>query len=119
VAQIVRLVEQHAQAKENVDERDLLRASGALSRLGLELGLYRCRDVDCPDAVFSFKGFPEYPCPVEIEERSSGFMEGHHKGHWGKRMVVLCMEHDEPAALRGYTNVIELAAVDRLLKEIA
>jgi len=117
-AQIAALVADHARAQGRVNERDLLRASGALHRLGVDLGVYKDRDIDCPKASFRFLGFPHYACPVEIEERSGGFLARHHREHRKQRVVVLCMEHDQPEVLQDYTDVIELKALNRLLREI-
>ncbi len=73
-AQLKRVVGEHRNTKElNIDEADLLRAAGALSMLGLDLGLYLTKGYDCPKSRFKFSGFPPYPCPVEIKKRSSRF----------------------------------------------
>jgi hypothetical protein len=114
--QVEELVAQHAKAAPNVDERDLLRAAGALHRLGLKLGMYRTKGIDCPDATFELGGLPEYPCQVEIEEQSGGFLDKQHKRHRKERAVVLCMEHDKPEVLSGYTDVIELRSLCSVLK---
>ncbi|MCH8150912.1 MAG: hypothetical protein IH830_00890 [Planctomycetes bacterium] len=117
--QICSLVADHKPTAPNVDERDLLRASGALDMLGIRLGTYRLKDIDCPDASFTADGFPAYPCPIEVEERSSGFLASHHKKHRKERVVVLCMEHDRDEVLSGYVDIIELRELCRLLKEAA
>jgi hypothetical protein len=118
--QIAALVEQHRNKEgKAVGEYDLLRASGALDRLGLDLGMFRQTQLDCPDAVFHFEGYPPYPCPVEIEERSSGFKAPHHRAHRKGRAVVLCLVHDAPDVLAEYIDVIELASVKHLLEECA
>jgi len=116
--QFSEIVKQHEQALKNVDERDLLRTSGALHRLGIDLGVYRTAGIDYPNATFSMGEYPAYKCPVEIEERSSGFLAAHHKSHRKMRAVVLYMDHDEPGALSGYIDVIELKAVELLLREL-
>ena len=86
-----------------------------LPQLGIDLGLYRSRDIDCRDAKFRFANLPEYACPVEIEERSSGFLSRHHARHRRQRIVVLCMEHDAPTVLQGYVDVLELRELSRSL----
>lgn len=117
--QLDSLVREHEKALRNVDERDLLRASGALDKLGVYLGMYRRQGIDCPDATFAFCGYPAYPCPVEIEERSSGFLATHHSKHRRERLVLLCMVHDAPEVLQGYVDVIELRELGRMLEEVA
>lgn len=117
--QISGLVADHRGASGNVDERDLLRAGGALDKLGISLGLYRSKGVDCQDSAFRLCGYPRYACPVEIEERSRGFLAKHHVRHRRQRLVVLCMEHDAPEVLSGYTDVIELRELARVIGEPA
>jgi hypothetical protein len=107
-AQLREIVADHEKGEPNVDERDLLRASGALERLGIKIGMYRSRGIDCPDARFELCGYPPYPCQVEIEERSSGFLAPQHRAHRRERVVVLCMSHDAPQVLQAYVDVIEL-----------
>lgn len=117
VAQIRAMVEEHAAGRFAIDERDLLRASGALSKLGIDLGVYRARGIDCPDATFQFADLPPYCCPVEIEEKSSGFLSAHHAAHRKQRVVLLCMGHDEPAVAQGYVDVLELQEVAKAAGE--
>jgi len=118
-SQIAGMADQHAAKGLNVDERDLLRASGALQKLGINLGMYRSKAIDCADGTFSFRGFPEYPCPIEIEEKSSGFLATHHAPHRRQRLVVLCMQHNERSVLRRYVDVLELRELGRFLRETA
>ncbi len=118
-AQIESIAAAHDRRAGDVDERDLLRASGALSRIGIELGMYRRKGIDCPDASFEFAGLPRYCCPVEIEERSSGFLAVHHRLHRRQRLVLLCMTHDAPETLRGHVDVLELRELARVLAEVA
>jgi hypothetical protein len=117
--QLAGLVHDHERGLPNVDERDLLRASGALDKLGVHLGMYRRAGIDCPDGTFEFCGYPPYRCPIEIEEQSSGFLAAHHEKHRGKRLVLLCMAHDAPEVLQGYVDVIELCELGRMLEEVA
>lgn len=118
-SQISEMVQEHCRASPHVDERDLLRASGALSHLGMSLGMYRRTGIDCPDATFRVGDLPPYACPVEIEEYSSGFLAAHHRDHRKKRVVLLCMVHDAPEILRDYIDIIELRELDRVLREVA
>jgi len=118
-SQVADMVAQHDTAKRDIDERDLLRTAGALHKLGIELGVYRARDVDCPDAQFRLAGLPPYSCPIEIEERSRGFLADHHRRHRAGRIVVLCMHHDAPSVVRGYVDVLELRQLDQALRRIA
>jgi hypothetical protein len=93
--QLKRIVtqQQNVEAK-NVHEADLLRASGALSILGLDLSLYLTRGYDCPESRFHFSSLPPYPCPVEIKKRSARF--DYQMTHYTElpRAVVLCVKHD-------------------------
>jgi hypothetical protein len=118
-SQISEIVAEHDRRSRDVDERDLLRASGALDMLGIKLGRYRTKGIDCADARFRVDGYPEYSCPVEIEERSRGFLAGHHAAHRTQRAVLLCMEHNSPQILRGYIDVIELRELNRIMRDVA
>ena len=118
-SQIARMAEEHSTGSKNVDERDLLRASGALSKLGIHLGMYRAKGIDCPDAAFQFDELPQYPCPVEIEQKSGKFLARHHAAHRKQRVVVLCMEHDEPSVMQGYVDVLELRELAHVLRKSA
>jgi hypothetical protein len=94
-SQIRRVVTEHRNADaKNVHEADLLRAAGALSIFGLDLGLYLTKGYDCPKSQFSFSGFPTYPCPVEIKKHSSRFDYQILRYPKLPRAVVLCIEHD-------------------------
>ncbi len=119
--QISALVKEHDERPGRIHESDLLRISGALDRLGVKLGVYRTEDVDCPNASFCLRHYPVYPCPVEVEKYSSGFQAAHHRkrGHHKKRLVVLCMQHDEPSVRQAYVDVIELRELERILREHA
>ena len=117
--QIRDIVAAHASTSGNVDERDLLRASGALNKLGIHLGLYRSKGIDCEQSAFQLGGYPPYPCPIEIEESSQGFLAKHHDAHRRQRLVVLCLEHNAPQVLHNYVDVIELRELARVLREIA
>jgi hypothetical protein len=77
-----------------VHEADLLRVSGALSRLGLNVGLYLTKGYDCPNSSFQFGALPRYACPVEVKKRSSRFNYQINRYTELPRAVVLCVRHD-------------------------
>jgi hypothetical protein len=113
--QLKRVVTDHGEFDaKNIHEADLLRASGALSLLGLDLGLYLCKGYDCPRSSFNFFGLPQYSCPVEIKKRSSGF--DYQITRYAKlpRAVVLCIRHDliNPP---DHVDVIELSTLAEYL----
>jgi len=72
-SQIARVVADHRQSARSILESDLLRTTGALSLLGLELSAYLGEGYDCVDSRVQFSDLPMYPCPVEIKKRSRGF----------------------------------------------
>jgi hypothetical protein len=97
-----------------IHEADLVRASGALAKLGLQLGAYHMNGYDCPHSVFAFNGFPVYPCPVEVKKRSSGFSYQITKYTKLPRVVVLCLKHDliNPPS---HIDILELPALAKFL----
>ena len=97
-----------------VHEADLLRVAGALSLLGLDLGLYLTKGYDCPQSRFCFAALPPYPCPVEIKKRSSRFDYQITRYTEHPRVVVLCLEHDlvNPP---DHVDVVELATLAEYL----
>ena len=117
--QLKEIVSQHESSRGEIDERDLLRTSGALSKLGINLGMYRRSGIDCPDARFSLSGYPDYPCPIEVEAKSSGFLASHHRQHRKQRVVLLCMFHDAAHTQRGYVDVLEVRELARILDQVA
>jgi hypothetical protein len=117
--QVSTIVSEHEAASLNIDERDLLRSAGALDLMGLRLGVYRGKGLARPDARVQFDGYPEYPCPVEVEEQSGGFLAKHHRAHRRMRLALLCVEHDRREVLQGYVDVIELRELARLLGTVA
>jgi len=115
-SQIKRVVADHQNTDtKNVHEADLLRAAGALSVLGLDLGCYLTNGYDCPQSQFCFLGLPTYPCPVEIKKRSSRFNYQIKNYTNLPRAVVLCVEHDlkNPP---DHVDILELSALADYLK---
>jgi hypothetical protein len=95
----------------NVQEADLLRASGPLKHLGCALGGYVGAGYDCI-SEFMFWNFPAYNVPVEVKKRSRDFRYQQQK--YGKdllsRAVILCGVHDH-RQLPKNIDVIELRAL--------
>lgn len=115
-SQIQRVVAEHQNSDaKNVHEADLLRTAGALSVLGLDLSLYLTKGYDCPRSRFSFSGFPNYPCPVEIKKHSARFDYQIMRYTKLPRAVVLCIEHDlvNPP---DHVDVLELSALANYLR---
>jgi hypothetical protein len=93
--QLMRVVTDHADASAQfIKEEDLLRTSGALSLLGMDLSAYVGKGYDCPKSQFHFAGLPPYSCPVEVKKRSADFNYQVTKYAELPRAVVLCMHHD-------------------------
>jgi hypothetical protein len=114
-SQIRRVVGDHEKAKtQNVHEADLLRVAGALSLLGLDLGLYLTKGYDCPKSCFRFHNMPPYPCPVEIKKRSSRFDYQIARYTELPRAVVICLDHDllNPP---DHVDVVELSSLAKYL----
>lgn len=109
-SQISRVVKEHQSNPKNVHEADLLRTSGALSLLGVNLSLYLNKGYDCIQSTFQFSNLPVYPCPVEIKKHSSGFK--YQILNYAKlpRAVVLCVEHDFHSP-PDHVDVIELSTL--------
>lgn len=117
--QICRVVEDHRRVGEkNVHEFDVLRVTGALSKLGVNLGPLRVRGYDCSPSAFRFEGYENYPCPVELKKRSSGF--NYQEARYLKlpRVVILCVEHDR-ANLPAYADAVDLSALCEYLSKAA
>ncbi len=110
VNEIARVVRDHLPDTRlpHVQEADLLRASGALGRLGVSLGGYVGKGYDCR-SEFSFRDYRPYGVPIEIKRNSRDFSYQEHK--YGKdalsRAVVLCAVHDH-RQMRAHIDVIEL-----------
>jgi hypothetical protein len=95
ISQFKRFVKDYGQPKVKlVSEADLLRLAGAFDHLGLRLGPYLLRGFDCPTSSFCFADYPEYPCPVEIKKRASGFEYQIRNYPTLPRAVVLCLDYD-------------------------
>src|SRR5438094_5382163 len=79
----------------NVDEKDLLRASGPLSVMGVELGPYVKTGYDC-EGKFQFLDFEPYDVPVEIKKASSDFkyQQKRYSPEQLSRVVILCVKHN-------------------------
>ena len=95
----------------HIQETDLLRASGPLKHLGMQLGGYVGKGYDCI-TDFAFLNYPVYTVPVEIKRNSSGFQYQQKK--YGKdelsRAVVLCAIHGHKL-MPPHIDVIELEAL--------
>jgi hypothetical protein len=93
--EIGRIVSAHKETTPNVLEPDILRASGPLNILGVEVGPYLGRGYDCR-SCFRFLKYEAYEVPIELKRKSSGFRYQQQK--YGKdelsRAVVLCVRHD-------------------------
>lgn len=117
-AQIARVVKEHKETEtKGILESDLLRASGGLSMLGVDLSPYLGKGLDCVNSRFQFRTLPSYPCPVEIKKRSAGIayqvkrLERHTSL---PRAVILCMDHTLVNTPE-HVDVIELAALAEYL----
>jgi len=95
----------------NVQEADLLRASGPLRHLGVALGGYVGKGYDC-FSEFTFLNFRKYLLPVEVKKRSQDFKYQEQK--YGKellsRALILCAVHDHKNVPKN-VDVIELKAL--------
>ena len=114
-AQISRVVSEHAKPQDKgILESDLLRVSGALSILGVELGPYLGTGYDCLRSSFQFGDLPLYPCPIEIKNRSKGFTYQVTRYTALPRAIVLCMQHNwlNPPE---HIDVVELTELARYL----
>ena len=117
--QICRVVEDHHRVGEkNVHEFDVLRVTGALSKLGVHLGPLRVRHYDCDPSAFHFEGYENYPCPVELKKRSSGFKYQEARYPKLPRVVILCVEHDRQN-LPAYADAVDLSALCEYLAKAA
>ncbi len=95
--EICRVASAHAQdaGYSYIREEDLLRASGPLKVLGVELGPYVGKGYDCKSEV-RFLNYEPYAVPIEIKKASSGFVYQQKKYSPAElsRAVILCMRND-------------------------
>jgi hypothetical protein len=113
--QITRVVGEHQGASAAyIKEEDLLRASGAVSILGLDLSAYVGKGYDCPKSQFQFAGLPSCACPVEIKKRSGDFDYQVTRYADLPRAVVLCMKHDYVNPPE-HVDILELATLAEYL----
>jgi len=109
--------EHHATQSRNMHEADLLRAAGALAKLGLQLGPYLVRYYDCDPSLFRFLTYPEYVCPVEVKKHSRDFRYQMLRYKPLPRAVVLCLDHDL-VNVPEHIDVIELSCLADFLQRI-
>lgn len=108
IDQIAIVVDDHLkESYKNLHEADILRVSGALNAIGIQLGPYRTKDYDCDPSRFEFYNYPAYFCPVEIKKQSKDFRYQEQKYFPLPRAVVLCLEHNHPK-IPNHIDVIEL-----------
>ena len=93
------------------DEKDLLRASGPLKVLGVELGPYVKKGYDC-QSRFQFLDYEAYDVPIEIKKESSDFkyQQKRYSPEQLSRVVILCVRHDL-VNVPANVDVVELAAL--------
>ena len=115
--EICRIVKDHRPKTKlaHIQETDILRASGPLKHLGVQLGGYVGKGYDC-NTIFSFLDYPNYDVPVEIKKESNGFKYQQQK--YGKdelsRAVLLCAIHNLKNIPRNI-DVIELDAICKFI----
>ncbi len=110
--QIGRILQDHLNGNiKYLGEEDLLRTSGALNKLGIQLDAYRRKGLDCLESYFHFLKYPQYGCAVEIKKRSSGFDYQILRKTTPERATVLCLEHDAAYGLPDVVDIIELRAL--------
>ncbi len=111
--EICRVVSDHRPASRlrNIQEPDLLRASGPLAHLGVKLGGYVGKGYDCR-SEFTFLDYPPYSVAVELKRNSRDFKYQQRKYPKEElsRAVVLCAIHDH-SQMPLNIDVIELEAL--------
>ena len=116
--QIARVVDDHRNVEvQNVLEPDLLRAGGALSKLGMHLGPYLGKSYDCDPSCFQFLDYLPYKCPVEVKKNSRGFRYQMLRYKPLPRAVILCVDHnliDVP----DHVDVVELSELASYLTRV-
>lgn len=117
--EICRVVEVHQDLSgpRNVQEQDLLRVSGSLKMLGLELGPYVGKGYDC-ESRFQFLDYEPYTVPVEIKKLSSRFkyQQAKYSPTQLSRAVILCVKHDLRNVPQN-VDVIQLTELCAVLRE--
>ena len=95
----------------HLDEKDLLRASGPLKVLGVELGPYVKKGYDC-QSRFQFLEYEAYDVPIEIKKDSSDFkyQQKKYSPEQLSRVAILCVSHDL-VNVPANVDVVELAAL--------
>ena len=100
---------------QHVQEQDLLRASGPLKVLGVQLGPYVGKGFDC-QGEFRFLDYEPYRVPIEIKKSSSGFryQQSKYSQEQLSRAVILCAHHDLQNVPRN-VDVIQLSTLCSVL----
>jgi hypothetical protein len=98
----------------NLLESDVLRAAGALSKLGVRLGPYVGKFYDCDPSRFQFLNLLPYDCPVEIKKQSRDFRYQMLRYKPLPRAVVLCVD-DNLVNPPDHIDVLELTELYRYL----
>jgi hypothetical protein len=115
--EICRIAKAHAPDAgfRHVREEDLLRASGPLKALGIELGPYVGKGYDCR-GVFQFLDYEPYEVPVEMKKLSSGFsyQQRKYSPEELSRAVILCMRND----LQNVPPNVDVIQLDTLCSEL-
>jgi hypothetical protein len=115
--EICRVVSAHLEVggPPNVQEQDLLRASGPLKVLGVECGPYVGRGYDC-QSNFQFLKYDPYTVPVEIKKQSRDFVyqQRRYSPEQLSRVIILCARHDL-VNVPANVDVIELAQLCSVL----
>ncbi|MBM3860666.1 MAG: hypothetical protein FJ395_13585 [Verrucomicrobia bacterium] len=113
--EIYRVVSDHHNPDvKNLLESDVLRAAGALSKLGVQLGPYVGKSYDCDPSRFQFLKLLPYECPVEIKKQSRDFRYQMLRYKPLPRAVVLCVD-DNLVNPPDHIDVLELAELCRYL----
>lgn len=113
LVEICRIVKDHRRETKlpHIQEPDILRASGPLKHMGIQIGGYVGKGYDCM-TEFQFLEYPSYRIPLEIKRDSTGFQYQQRK--YGKdelsRAVVLCATHSHKQ-MPQHIDVIELEAM--------
>jgi hypothetical protein len=112
--EICRVVADHRTGSKipHIQEPDLLRASGPLAHLGIQLGAYVGKGYDCVSTYIQFLKYPSYTIPVEIKKNSRDFKYQQKK--YGReelsRALILCAFHDHEVIPK-HIDVLELEAL--------